>query len=318
MPFENYKHKFPVVVDSSMRVDSNSCLQKYYLRHILGLAPISISIHLNAGGAYADALEAFRLAFYRDRDSVPVARAKGVIALIKSYGDIDFEPTEAKQWHRMVDAFLSYVREYPPATDHLQPVMLDAGDGKKKPAVEFGFALPFDINLKHPETGDPLLYVGHFDLLGILNGVMFGEDDKTTSRLGAQWGAQWDLRSQFTGYCWGAKQYDYPMGGFVIRGTGILKTKITHAEAIVYRPNWMIERWHERLSFDVANLLQHYKSNYWPHTGEESGACAAYSGCAYRTLCQSPEPERWVEGNFIVARWNPVTGKVESDEEGDK
>jgi hypothetical protein len=317
---KDYELKFPVVIDSSMRTDYSSCPRKFYYRHLLGLQSLGVNIHLNAGGAYADAMEVFRKAFYGDDVSFEDAQALGVLALIKTYGDPDFEPSEAKQWYRMIDAFLSYLATYPPATDYVKPYM-----EKGNPAVEYSFALPVDDeHLAHPDTDDPLLFVGRFDMLAMMNGTMFVLDDKTTSRLGQQWSMQWDLRSQFTGYCWGAQQFGHPVGGAIIRGTAILKTKITHAEAIVYRPQFMIDRWKKRLVIDCTAMVDAYMDLFIPTTdetgklltlddcfpclGEESGACASYSGCSYKMLCESPNPENWVEGNFEVNRWDPTRG----------
>lgn len=312
------EHRFPVVIDSSMRTDYSACPKKFYYRHIRGLQPLGVNIHLNAGGAYADALETFRKEFYGNKTSFEDARALGVLALLKSYGEPDFDPSEAKQWYRMVDAFMSYLEQWHPNTDYLKPAMMTLHHGEEEPAVEFSFSLPIDDSIFHPETGDPLLYVGRFDMLGIMNDTMFVVDDKTTSRLGQQWSMQWDLRSQFTGYCWGAREFGHPVGGAIIRGTAILKTKITHAEAIVYRPEFIIDRWVERLVSDTERMVLDYRDccrtdhlsvdTYYPNMGEENGSCASYSGCAYRQLCESPMPEAWIDGNFEVSFWDPTRG----------
>jgi PD-(D/E)XK nuclease superfamily len=291
--------EFPVVVDSSMRVDYSTCPKKFYYRHVLGLTGHSVSIHLNAGGAYAKALETFRKKYYSGECDFETAQAHGVLALLKAYGDVDYDPGEAKQWYRMVDAFLSYFSQWHPEFDYLKPAIFN-----DKPAVEFSFAMPLEIN--HPQTQDPLLFTGRFDMFGEMNGCLFVVDDKTTSRLGAQWSLQWDLRSQFTGYCWAAKEYDYPVVGAVIRGSAILKNQITHAEAVVYRPDFIIKRWEHRMKADVAEMVDSFQRNDFPNKGEENGGCCAYSGCAYQKLCLSDNPQRWVENEFIVHRWNPM------------
>jgi hypothetical protein len=310
--FKEYEHRFPIVIDSSMRVDYCACPRKFYLRHVLGLAPIGTSIHLTAGSAYADALETFRKSYYGAEEDFETARARGVEALLITYGNPDFDVSEAKQWYRMVDAFLAYLVNWNPATDYMKPAMFDG-----KPAVEFSFALPIHEELVHPQSGDPLLYVGRFDMLGKMNNTLFVEDDKTTGRLGQQWSGQWDLRSQFTGYCWGAQQYGHPVGGAIIRGTAILKTKITHAEAIVYRPKFMIQRWLKRLQGNVAMMCAAFEGLMtaeldvdaaFPNYGEENGSCASYSGCSYKMLCESPDPANWVDGNFEVSYWDPTHG----------
>lgn len=291
--------EFPTVIDSSMRVDFSSCEKKFYYRHVLGLAPRSVNIHLNAGGAYAKALETFRKLFYSGEADFETARAEGVLALIKSYGNNDFDPGEAKQWYRMIDAFMSYLQKWSPATDYLRPAVFNGG-----PAVEFSFAIPLDH--RHPTTGDPILYTGRFDMFGEMNDMLFVVDDKTTSRLGPTWSQQWELRSQFTGYCWGAAQYGHPVAGAIVRGTAILKHDINHAEAIVYRPQWMLDRWEERLHQDIPAMKQCFETKCYRNNGEENGSCYAYSGCAYQRLCQSNNPEAWMETEYVIHRWNPM------------
>src|SRR3990172_5087025 len=98
--------------------------------------------------------------------------------------------------------------------------------------IEFSFAAAIP-EVKHPETGDPILFCGRFDQLAEYNKMLFVEDEKTTTSLGEQWRNNWDLDSQFTGYVWGAKQFGLPVVGAIVRGIGLLKTKTTHQEVIV-------------------------------------------------------------------------------------
>lgn len=294
-------YQFPVTIDATMRSDYCACPRKFYWRHCLGLTPSGgTNIHLVAGAAFARAFEVFRKEFYTGT-SFEDAQAMGVIALLKEYGDHDFPADESKQWPNMVDAFQSALRNWPPATDYMQPLIVHGS-----PAVEFSFAIPIAPHLLHPLTNDPLLFCGRFDMIGEMNGSLFGEDDKTTKALGSYWSQQWDLRSQFTGYTWGAREFGYPLAGFVIRGTAILKTKITHAEAIVYRPEWMVNRWFDRLLLTTNDMLMAYNSNLWPMTGEENGTCASYGGCPFVPLCNTPNPDQWMEGNYTVERWDPT------------
>lgn len=298
---------FPPVLDATMRADYCSCPRRFYYRHILGLTPVGgTNIHLTAGAAYAKGMEVFRKLFYTGT-AIDDATAQAVLAIIKEYGDPNFPEDEAKQWYNVIDAFLSYLQNWPPATDHVKPLIING-----KPAVEFSFNLPI-LDFKNPDSGDPQLYCGRFDMIGEMNKAIFGVDDKTTKALGAYWSSQWELRSQFTGYTWGAREFGHNLAGFIIRGTAILKTKITHAEAIVYRPEWMINRWLERLHIATASMVLSYQFGEWPHFGEENGTCSSYGGCPFIPLCSSPTPEKWIEGNYIVERWDPTHGAGASE-----
>jgi hypothetical protein len=302
---------FPPVIDATMRSDFASCPRRFYYRHILGLSPSGgANIHLTAGAAYAKGLEAFRLSFYTG-EALDIATAKGILAIIREYGDPDFGEGNAKAWDAVIDAFLSYLINWPPASDYIQPLIL-----ADKPTVEFSFVLPIHsdetgYSIRHPQSNDPLLYCGRFDMIGRMNDTLFGLDDKTTSALGAYWSSQWELRSQFTGYTWGAAEFGHNLAGFIIRGTAILKTKITHAEAIVYRPQFVLDRWRRRLRQSTREMVDSFILEEWPHTGEENGTCSSYGGCPFVSLCTSPTPDAWIDGNFIVDRWDPTHGAGE-------
>ncbi len=186
---------FPKVIDSTIIASFRSCPRKMQLAYLDHYKPKSLSIHLHAGGAYAAGLEAARRAFYLDNQPEQTAIALGLKALIEFYGDFECPEDSAKSLSRMMGAFEYYFEQYPMAKDHAIPVSLPGGSR----GIEFSFAEPIDFT--NPETGDPVLYVGRMDMVCDYAGGVFGEDDKTTSRLGASWPKQWDLRSQFTGYC---------------------------------------------------------------------------------------------------------------------
>ena len=131
-----------------------------------------------------------------------------------------------------------------------------------------------------------------------------GEDDKTTSQLGASWPRQWDLRSQFTGYVWGAARAGIKLDGFLVRGVSILKTKYDTLQAITYRPAWLIERWYEQLIRDITKMIQAWESGYWDWNLDH--ACAEYGGCPFKSVCQMREPMQLLTQQFQRRRWDPV------------
>ncbi len=136
------------------------------------------------------------------------------------------------------------------------------------------------------------------------SGGVFGEDDKTTSQLGATWSKQWDLRSQFTGYCWGAGQAGIPLAGFLVRGVSILKTKYDTQQAITYRPTWQIERWYEQTIRDIERFKASWEAGYYDYSLDH--ACTEYGGCIFRQVCLAPQPLIWLESGFERRKWDPV------------
>jgi hypothetical protein len=145
-------------------------------------------------------------------------------------------------------------------------------------------------------------------MLAEFAGGIFAEDDKTSTSLGAQWANQWQLRSQFTGYAWGVREtLGVKVKGTIIRGVSILKTKYDHAEAITYRPDWMIDLWHKQVLRDLERMEQMWTEGFWDYNLD--GACNEYGGCPFKQVCQlAPENrEQWLNSWYVQRAWNPLT-----------
>ncbi len=319
---------FPAVLDSTLVSTFRSCPQRFYLQYVWHWKPKSDSVHLVAGAAFAKGLEVARKAFFcgefekpvfreeRNEEGLPIrilrweehkcekgdgelATALGLQALLASYGEYECPADSAKSAERMAAALAYYMDEYPPATDHAPPATMPDG----RIGVEFSFAEPLEI--MHPETGEPLLYCGRMDQIVDFAGGKFGEDDKTTSSLGASWSNQWDLRSQFTGYTWACQKAGIPLEGFLVRGIGILKTRFDTQQAVTYRPQWQLDRWHKQLLRDAKRMIECWKEGYWDYNLDH--ACTEFSGCIFRKVCLSKDPQPWLEAGFVRKVWNPLT-----------
>ena len=223
----------------------------------------------------------------------------GLAALMTAYGDFECPADSAKSLERTAGALEFYASRYPLGEDKAIPLTLPGG----KRGIEFSFAEPLDI--LHPTTGDPIIYAGRMDMCCSYNGLSLGEDDKTASQLGASWPRQWDLRSQFTGYVWGAARAGIKLDGFLVRGVSILKTKYDTLEAITYRPDWQIARWEEQVRRDVLRMIRCWEEGYFDYNLDH--ACTEYGGCTFRQVCQMREPVPLLEQQFQRRRWDPVT-----------
>ena len=290
---------FPTVLDSTIMASFRSCPQKAYLEFIEHWKPQTPSVHLHAGAAYAAGLEALRIAFYVEGASPEEALERGLSALMTSYGDFECPPDSAKSLERTAGALEFYASRYPLGEDKAIPLTLPGG----RRGIEFSFAEPLDI--PHPTTGDPIIYAGRMDMCCSYNGLSLGEDDKTASQLGASWPRQWDLRSQFTGYVWGAARAGIKLDGFLVRGVSILKTKYDTLEAITYRPDWQIERWEEQIRRDVRRMIACWDEGYFDYNLDH--ACVEYGGCVFSQACQMREPLQLLEQRFERRKWDPVT-----------
>ena len=290
---------FPEVIDSSLIAAFRSCPQKAfreYFEHWKGKEP---SVHLHAGASYASGLEAARRAFYERNESHEDAVACGAKALLKHYGNFDCPADSAKSAERTLGAMEFYFSRYPMDTDRAKPLTLAGG----RKAIELNGVEAVDF--PHPVTGNPLQYSWRVDMAVELNGMKLGEDDKTTSQLGASWPRQWDLRSQFTSYIWGCKRSGIELDGFLVRGVSILKTKYDTLEAITYRPQWMIDRWYEQLLRDLKKMVGCWEEGYFDYDLDH--ACTEYGGCHFRNVCLSRDPDQILAAMFEQRVWNPVT-----------
>lgn len=303
---------FPRVIDNTIRTLFVSCPRKFYWRISRGLVAGDKSIHLHAGAAFAKGLEGFRLSYWGDAPGdYERALLEGFRALTKAYGyDPEWEAValekSAKSYTRIATAYLAYWDRFHPDRDRLRPFIHQG-----RPAVEFNFSVPLPI--PHPQTGEPLIYTGRFDLLGEYMGALWAVDEKTTSAMGATWSRQWELRSQFTGYCWGAQQYGLPVAGALVRGVSVQKEQIKFGEAPVYQPEWKINRWYEQLLSDIRRMVRAWDSNQWDYNLSDS--CASFAGCQYLSLCTKPNPETWIEGSYTVHPWDPTLGQHDKEDD---
>ena len=288
---------FPMALDNTIISTFRECPQKAFRSYFQHLAPSTTSIHLIAGAAYAAGLEAARNAFYLHGATPTRAKAVGVITLLKSWGDYDPHWGQPKGLDLMVLALWETLDYWPLGEDIVAP--LEYGD---RNGVEFSFALP--IGVDHPTTGEPILYTGRIDMLCIYEQALFAEDDKTTGQLGATWTRQWDLRAQFTGYCWALREYNLPAAGTLVRGTSIQKLGNKHATAIVYQPDWKIDRWLRQTRRDINRMIECWREGYWDFNLGDS--CTAFGGCPFKDLCNSANPERLIPTNFVERVWDPL------------
>lgn len=314
---------FPRVIDATIRSDWLKCPHSFFRRHVQGLQRPGLSVHLHFGSVIARGLEVARRTYFETSDASD-ALHNACEAAIHAWGDFvmpdGLTRTAANKTLSAALATLqAYFREWPLDDDTLT---IHTEDGK--PCVEYSFALPIPGS-RHPDTGEPILYAGRFDLIADYQRSVWGLDDKTTSTdpNSDMWRNQWKLRSQFTGYCWGAREYGIPLKGFIVRGMGVLKTDIKLGWALAPRPTWMIDAWLSQLQADTNSMCKRYNQFMDERDDHTFGrnvshpfrqtfdyACADFGGCAFLDLCASEHPDDWLD-TFEVRRWNPLDRTTE-------
>lgn len=291
------KPMFPHAFDSTMIGHLRSCPQKLYRMYVEHWKPQAESVHLVAGKAFATGIEKAREAFYVEGKSPEDSVATGFGALLRAYGDFECPPDSPKSAQRMAGALEYYFSQYPLGGDGANPIEYGGKRG-----IEFSFAHPLPVN--HPVTGDPILYTGRADMIANAYNGVFVYDEKTTSSLGAAWLKQWEHRSQFTGYCWGLREFGIKPSGVVVRGVSILKTKYETAQAISYRAEWEIERWLDQVVRDIERAKVMWAEGHWDFNLDH--ACTEYGGCALTRVCKASDPERWLPMYFEKRVWDPL------------
>jgi hypothetical protein len=312
---------FPPFIDSTILATFRSCPQKFFRQYVEHWKPKGASVHLVAGGAFAKGIEVARRAFFEGVAVTPhfeggglkwkeeaaglemkaeIAQELGLSALLAAYGTFECPPDSAKSPERVAGALEFYLNHYPLGADGLTPIRTPAG----RSGIEFSFAEPLDI--LHPTHGQPILYVGRADLVGEYgNAGVFVTDEKTTSQLGASWGKQWDMRSQFTGYVWACRRSGIKAKGALVRGVSILKTKYDTQQVLTYRPEWEVDRWEEQTIRDVQRMIRMWEEGYWDYDLDH--ACNEYGGCSFRAnVCKSKDPEQWLPMYFEKKVWDPL------------
>lgn len=284
-----------------MLTTAKLCKQKFFREYIERRATKAQSVHLVAGGALAQAFETFRKEYYTpDRPlsgDVEACRAAAARDLIHYWGTYEPHEKETKSLANVLLAFWDYFTAYPPENDRLKPLMLANG-----PAIEWSFGEPLPI--PHPVTGEPLVYAGRFDMFGTLGDAVYVVDEKSTSRIGNEWSAQWRLRYQFLGYVWAARQNGFKPWGAIVRGIGIYTSKSAYPQAIMNYPQHLIDRWYETMLRDVQATVDAWKENYWNYDFGHS--CMSFNKpCEFMDLCSSKNPSVYY-GDFTERLWNPL------------
>ncbi len=292
-----HRPPFPETVDSTMLKTFRSCPNKFYWEYLHHWKIARESVHLHAGKAFAKGLEDMRKAYWVDGHSPDDSLAIGIESLLREYGDFEAPFGSAKTADRMAGAMTFLADKYPLGSEGTEPISTRSGR-----AIEFSICLPLDF--RHPTTGEAVLYTGRCDQIVHFAGGIFPEDDKTTSALGESWARQWEMRSQFTGYVWAARQAYENVQGVLVTGVSILKTKYDAMRVPTYRPSHMVDEWYAQVLRDLHRMKECWESGFWDKDLDD--ACSAYGGCIFQSPCRSLDPQPWLEANFVQRVWDPL------------
>lgn len=262
-----------------------------------------MSVHLTAGAAFAKGLEVTRKRYFDHGEPFDIAIAKGAAALITEYGRFEPHPHyDRKDVYRTLGAMGHYFIEWP-IDKIITPYKPQGAD---RHCIEFSFAAPTGV--KHPQSGELLIYAGRFDFIGTYqDSLIIGVDDKTASQLGQSWLQQWPLANQTMGYTWGAAQNGLKLNGFLVRGTSLLTNGYGHSEALNQFARWKLDMFERELNDTLQSMVKDWERGAWRM--DLGSSCSSYGGCPYLMLCDSATPEDWIPVNFIERVWNPLASR---------
>lgn len=198
-------HTPPQVLDATRIVSYASCPRRFFYEHCNHIRSTTSAMSLIFGGAFASGLEKYRTARH---GGIPHAEALDLSheRILWKWGDFQLEadkPTDPRSLLRCHHALEAYLLEFPWETDRLRPHPSPTG------GFEFSLSLPLDRSLGrdfplHP-SGDPYIYYGRIDALGLYDDVPVHCDEKSTIMLKSDWAQQWcfDASTElYTMYGW--------------------------------------------------------------------------------------------------------------------
>lgn len=223
-----------------------------------------------------------------------------------SNGDAQFVEQQAREaWtphdrpddHRTLERALveydNYVEKYGlPSDEDAQTV----GDSTKLIEIFTELSWPGAL---HP-------YAGKLDRIIELNGHIYIEDHKTTSRLGAYFFKQFELDNQMMGYAWLARKLtNVPVAGVRINAHAVYKRDSKFERSTISWSDEVLEDWAANYNLWVERIAESYRTNVWPRNFK---ACAGkYSICQYADICSlAPRiRQQALELDFDTFPWNP-------------
>lgn len=304
------KPPLPDILDATMLTSFRDCEAQFYRTHVLKCAPGEPRIPLIAGSAFAAGLEAYRRAYYHDGYSKESAYDIAILSTIADWGDNDPFPVgrhSSRSLDRVLIAIRDYFNVYPPDRDPFQPHLRADNNA---PTFEFNFVVPLDPAKGfplHPSTGEPFMWAGRSDGLGSFHCLPVFSDEKSTESLGQTWASKWLLRNQFLSYAWCYREMGLPYRSALVRGVGLLKTKITHAEALITYPDHLLDLWERNAIFSIDQMVQMWEQNSWPE--RIGNACTSFGNCQFMDVCLAhPSYQTNVlSTGYVYRNWDPAS-----------
>jgi hypothetical protein len=232
------------------------------------------------------------------------------------------DPDEFRNYGVAISAVQHYNSTYP--MEEFEVVQYNG-----KPFVEQPFAIPLGeievnavlwvrdpatnlITQRHVKTLK-IVWKGRIDLVYQREGFLYGMDHKTTSIMGPQFFAEFELSHQVHGYSWAIKKLlgSLPRG-FVINGLGIRKPTKTGKSLEFVRStipiyDSLVNEWEVDTLHIVSDFVEMCRRAYLPkHT---KWCVGKYGACEYKQVCglePSMRATAIASNEYRDVTWDPL------------
>ncbi len=261
-----------LVFDSSSMMTAERCKRRFYWSYVRHLKPVDRQLALEFGSAIHLALENW-------------------------YTYYDVERALQEFHENWTDLLADNIRTHENAEKMLRAYFVHySHEPFKIISLEHGFRVPL---------GD-FEFCGRYDAVIIWDGLALVFDHKTTARLTQSYFKQFRPNFQVSGYIWAARRtLDIEVSGMMINLLHVLTKSYNFMREIIPREQWELDAFEDIAIAIMKDLSQRDQTTRddWP---ECWAACGDYGGCPYRDLCITNEPERLVEMQFKVEKWDPL------------
>lgn len=207
----------------------------------------------------------------------------------------------------LVSAVAKYLTDYP--AEPWELVTLPSG----APAVEVPFMYPLGTIESKVFGPIKIVWTGRIDLMYRSRGKLGIMDHKTTSMMGTQFFAEFEISHQFYGYT-AASEYilGEPVSEVAINGLGCRKptrtgTALEFQRHIIPISRPLVDEWHHDCLTIVANYISYAETGYFPkHT---KWCVGKYGPCQYRSICTLDPAHRDIAlstSEYRDVTWNPL------------
>lgn len=285
-------------VDNSSLSEFDACERAYFYNYVMARTKNTKSAALGYGSAWHKGLEVY----YATGGDVDAALA-AMAALWQDPAD----PSDYRTLDRCQSALKSYINHWGDYDAEAKTWGKTVGM-PDTPCIELGAEVWWPGGL-HP-------YAVKIDRIVEHNGLVFVEDHKTTSQLGATYFQQYTLSNQMLGYVWVAQQLlERPVAGIRINAHGILKSQNKFERQVIHYSQETLKEWAANFNVRVARLARAFDLDpnreglleAWPRN---YNACVRkYHTCQFIDVCTMPERIRAhaLDTQFEHNSWNPFT-----------